>query len=313
MCIRDRLTSCVIAFVLSILLAVFFSRVFTRPISALKKTAMALAGGEYHTRMRLRRGDEIGSLAQSMDILAQRLEEARRRDERLREEQQAFFSNISHELKTPVTVIRGSLEALSDGVVSSPADVRAYYVQMMKESRWMQRLIQDLLELSRLQSLDFSLDKRTVQLSDLLSDVAMSARALCERKGLAFVCEEPTRDFAVWGDYARLRQMLLAVIDNAVKFTPSGCRVSLALQSDSPVILVRDEGTGIAPEEVEHIFDRFHHTRARNQESTGLGLAIVREIARRHDVQIQVSSEPGKGTSFAFAFHADDGRRTAAR
>lgn len=296
------LISCLIAFVLSVVLAFVFSHIFTHPISALQKVALALAGGEYATRTQLARDDEIGSLARSMDVLAQRLEESRQRDEQLREQQQTFFSNISHELKTPVTVIRGSLEALSDGIVSSPEDVRAYYVQMIKESRWLQRLIQDLLDLSRLQSLDFSLEKKPVDLSDLLGDVAMSAHALCEHKGVVFSCEEPRTRFLVMGDYTRLRQMLLAVVDNAVKFTPSGRCVRLWLSPEHPVITIADEGIGIAPAEVSHIFDRFHGTRDSSHESTGLGLAIVQEIARRHNIRIDVKSEEGKGTLFSFHF-----------
>lgn len=295
-------TSCIISFLLSVLLAGFCSKIFTRPISAVHKVAVALAGGEYQTRTKLKQQDEIGSLASAMDVLAQRLEEARRRDEQLHTRQQEFFSNISHELKTPVTVIRGSLEALNDGVVSLPADVKAYYAQMITESRWLERLIADLLELSRLQSLEFSLNMSTVDLSELLGDVAMSAGSLCERKGIRFACREPQTHFLVSGDYTRLRQMLLAVLDNAVKFTPAGRSIELSLSPDAPVITLRDEGIGIAPSELEHIFDRFRHTRDRSLESTGLGLSIVREIARRHGIQISVHSTEGEGTVFTFTF-----------
>ena len=130
----------------------------------------------------------------------------------------------------------------------------------------------------------------------------MSASALCERKGVIFSCEEPASRFMLEGDYTRLRQMLLAVIDNSVKFTPPGRSIHLSLSSDAPVITIADEGVGIAPEEIDHIFDRFRHTRDASRESTGLGLAIVQEIARRHDVTIQVSSCEGEGTTFTFVF-----------
>lgn len=147
--------------------------------------------------------DEIGELARSMDILARRLFEARSRDERLREQQSAFFATISHELKTPVTVIRGSLEALRDGVVSGGDDVRAYYNQMLTECKGLQRLIIDLLELSRLQNADFSLNMGSVDVRELLGDVAMSAGALCSRKGVRFDCREPGNALQIVGDYAR--------------------------------------------------------------------------------------------------------------
>ena len=299
------LVSLAISFLLSISLSFFFSRMFTHPISSLQKAALALAGGEYETRTRIAQRDEIGSLAQSMDILAERLEEARRRDEQLRQQQQAFFSNISHELKTPVTVIRGSLEALHDGVIRGEENVRDYYAQMITESRWLQRLIQDLLELSRLQSLDFTLNMAPMNLSELLGDVAMSAGALCAQKGVTLVCEEPSISPGFVGDYTRLRQMLLAVVDNAVKFTPAGKCITLRLLQNPCAILIADEGAGIPKQDLDHIFDRFHHTKDVTREGTGLGLTIVREIANRHGVTIDVRSCPGEGTTFTFAFPID--------
>ena len=296
------LQSLIISFPLAFMMAFVFSSMFTRPIAKLQQVALSLASGRYETRTNMFKEDEIGSLAHSMDILAQRLQEAKEHDEKLRVQQQNFFSNISHELKTPVTVIRGSLEALHDGVIRGEENIRTYYAQMIAESRWLQRLILDLLELSRLQNLEFSLNITQVDLSELLGDVAMSAHALCERKGIAFICEEPITTFTLAGDYSRLRQMLLAVIDNSVKFTPPGKAIHMSLSSDTPTITIADEGIGIAPDEIDHIFDRFHHTRDASRESTGLGLAIVQEISRRHNIAIQVASQAGEGTTFTFSF-----------
>lgn len=296
--------SSLISFLVATLLAFLLSRAFTQPISALEQVALRLAKGQYETRTALSQDDEVGNLARSMDVLAQRLEEARNVDERLHKQQQVFFSNISHELKTPVTVIRGSLEALCDGVLNDSADVKAYYQQMLKESCWLQKLIQDLLELSRLQSPDYSLDLSPIHLSELLSDVAMSASALCSAKGVRFLCKEPAMDFTVTGDYSRLRQMLMAVLDNAVKFTPPGRSISLTLKGDEPVLVVHDEGEGIEAQELSQIFDRFHRQKSRRGESTGLGLAIVREIARRHEIEIDVKSAPGEGTTFRLRFQS---------
>lgn len=296
------LLSLVISFALSVVLAFVFSRIFTRPISRVEKVALSLARGDYDARTEIVQNDEVGSLAQSMDVLAERLEEARRKDEAIRKQQQKLFSNISHELRTPVTVIRGSVEALRDGVVTQAEEVRAYYDQMLRESQWLQRLIRDLLELSRLQNEEYQLERSQFDLRDLLGDVAMSTRALCESKGVVFRCEEPRMGYLWEGDYTRLRQMLLAVADNAVKFTPPGRSIKLWLEDEKPVIVISDEGTGIAPEELSHIFDRFHAARDPSRSGTGLGLAIVKEIANRHQVSIDVTSEAGKGTVFTFTF-----------
>lgn len=300
------ISSGLIAFALSAVLALVFSRLFARPIVEVEKVAVALASGHPAQPLRARRHDEVGSLARSMDVLAQRLEEARRRDEQHRLAQQRLFSGISHELKTPVTVIRGSLEALRDGVVTGPEAVNAYYAQMIGETQWLQRLIRNLLELSRLQSDDFALERAPVDLSELLGDVAMSARALCTQKGLTFSCEEPSAHPKVMGDYSRLRQMLMTAVDNAVKFTPPGRGVRLWLEETARAISVADEGPGIPAAEVPLIFERFHHTRDPSHEGAGLGLAIAAEIARRHGVTISVTSEEGKGAVFTFTFAPDE-------
>ena len=294
--------SCLIAFVLSMVLSLFVSGVFTRPIRRVEQVAHRLADGRYETRLPVLSSDEVGSLAASMNVLAERLEEVRRLGEQRREQHKQLFANISHELRTPVTVIRGSLEALRDGVVKDEKEIESYYEQMIRETRWLQRLIRDLLELSRLQNSEFVLESQTFDLCELLGDVAMSARALSENKGVRFTCEEPKRSYSFTGDYTRLRQMLLAVADNAVKFTAPGGQVQIALDENRPVIVIRDEGEGIAPEELDHIFERFRATRQPGRDSTGLGLAIVSEIARRHQVDIQVESTPGEGTSFTFVF-----------
>lgn len=144
-------------------------------------------------------------------------------------------------------MIRGSLEALRDGVVTGPEAVSAYYAQMIGETRWLQHLIRDLLELSRLQSDDFALDLSPVDLSELLSDVAMSARALCTQKGLTFACEEPSAHPQVMGDYSRLRQMLMIAVDNAVKFTPPGRGMRLWLDETQRSVSVADEGPAFPP------------------------------------------------------------------
>ncbi len=293
-----------IALAVSVLLSFVFSRWFTHPISRMERVAQTLSDGDYSVRTSIRQKDEVGSLAQSMDVLAQRLQAARERDEELKKQQQQFFSNISHELRTPVTVIRGSVEALRDGIVTEPGEVKAYYDQMLRESQWLQQLIRDLLELSRLQNAEFTLNSSVFNLSELLGDVAMSTHALCDSRGVVFQCAEPLRDYPFTGDYTRLRQMLLAVADNAVKFTPAGKSVRLWLDDQQPVIGIADEGAGISPEDLPHIFDRFRSTRSANAEGTGLGLAIASETASRHGVQIHVESDTASVTVFTFAFPA---------
>lgn len=298
-------TSTLIALFSSLLLAFVFSLFFTNPILRVRRVAQELTNGHYDARTQVTNADEIGLLAASMDTLADRLQEAQRINDEMQRQQQQMFSNISHELRTPVTVIRGSLEALRDGMVVTDDEKRAYYDQMIRESDWLKRLIRDLLELSRLQNSEYVLDDETFELSDLMGDVAMSCRAMCESKGVCFECTEPAISYSFRGDYPRLRQMLLAVADNAVKFTPPGKTVRIRLKDAKPCICIDDEGHGIPEEEMEHIFERFHSSREPGQEGTGLGLAIVREVARRHGIIIDVESTKDAGTTFAFTFPVD--------
>lgn len=246
-------------------LSFFFSRFFTKPITEVQHFAGALAQGQYEARIRTNKRDEIGMLYGSMDILAQRLEEARQKDELLKQQQQTFFATVSHELKTPVTVIRGSVEALRDGVISSPDDVRAYYNQILTETKGLQRLISDLLELSRLQNVGFSLDMGDVDLRELLGDVAMSAGALCDRKRRRVVAKSRNREDD--GAIIRAASDAAAVVDNAVKFTEQGKTVTLAF--DGETVVIADEGGGIAQEELPHIFVRFYRAHGRGRNGAG--------------------------------------------
>ena len=302
------IASALLAFVAAVMFGFALSFVFNRPIDRIRGAAQDLAGGRYETRLPIGRNNEIGHLARSMNTLAEKLEEAQKHDRQLKKRQQQFFSEISHELRTPVTVIRGSVEALSDGIVTDKEQVRATYRQILTETEGLQGQVAELLELSRLQDPDFAIEKTEVSLNDLLGDVAMSAATLCTRKGIRFVCEEPVHDRTVIGDYQRLRQMLMAVADNAVKFTPAGKAVTLSADPDTPSVTIRDEGIGIPDSEKDHLFDRFYRSRSRDGGGTGLGLTLVHEIANRHHIEITVESAPEQGTAFHFIFRQPEGR-----
>ena len=214
-----------------------------------------------------------------------------------------FFTNISHELRTPVTVLRGSLEALKDQVVTEPGEVRRYYDQMLQESIGLQRLVNDLLDLSRLQSPDFPLDTAPFELSDLIQDLCRSIEPLAQKKGVVFQ-SEVGRPFSFKGDYGRVRQMLMIVLDNGLRLTPVGNNLGLGQEGNK--VWIADEGPGISPEERPMIFERFYKGRnASGQEGSGLGLSIAKEIAQRHQIQIQIESQPGQGSRFLFTFPSD--------
>ncbi len=289
------------ALVSAALLAVLLSLSFARPLDRMKATALKLTAGDYTAKTGVAQKDEIGKLATAMDGLSDRLleaEQAAARQEKLRRN---FLSNVSHELRTPVTVLRGSLEALCEGVVTAPEQVAEYHGQMLKETLSLQRLVNDLMDLARLQNVDFPIEDAPISLSDILSDALHSAGQLARQKHITLTRQFPPEAVPYTGDYGRLKQMFLIILDNAVKFSPENSTVTVTLTPHS--ITIQDEGVGISAEDLPLIFDRFHKTRSEaNKQGSGLGLAIAKQIAQRHHMEVTVESEIGKGTAFHFTW-----------
>lgn len=302
--LKTMLGSILLALLLAVPTGILLSLKFTKPLNKMKITAKQLAQGDLTARNRISQSDEIGELAQVMDQMADRLREASLERDRLEQTRRDFISNISHELRTPVTVLRGSLEALADGVVTDPIQVKEYQAQMLTESKHLQRLVNDLLELSRLQNADFKMEEAPLELHQLVEDVARSMRQMAEPKNVKLEVREEEGDFSLAGDYGRLRQMLIIVTDNALKFSPPGETVLLSLErrQGRPAILAVDHGPGISEEHLPHIFDRFQRSvGTENPSGTGLGLPIAKQIASRHGIEVQVTSRPGH-TEFLFLF-----------
>jgi signal transduction histidine kinase len=246
-------------------------------------------------------------LADNLDVLSERLCFSSLESERSEKLRQDFVANISHELRTPITVIRGSLEALNDEVITDKIQIKNYYKQMLNETRGLQRLVGDLLDLSRLQNMDFKIEMTEVNLCDIASDILRSAKSMAQVKNIEFIVENNVTDCTVTGDYGRLRQMVMTIIDNAVKFSPQNGKIYLTLSKDHELRLsVKDEGPGIGEEDLPHIFDRFYKTKSpQNISGTGLGLAIAKQIAIRHLAEISVVSTKDKGSEFTIRFHND--------
>ncbi len=303
--ISDGFTALALSILAALLIAfslsIGFSISFTRPLNRMKSTALLLADGDYTAQTQIQQNDEIGDLAVTLDILSDRLKQASQDSARLEQLRRDFVANISHELRTPITVIRGSLEALYDGVVTDPEQVKSYQQQIMFEALFLQRLVGDLLDLSRLQNTDFEIEKQEINMAEVIDDVTRSMTSIADDKGIRM---ETTKDNSlehIWGDYGRLRQMLMILLDNAVKFSPENGVVKLNLTNR--VLSITDNGVGIAEENLPYIFDRFHTSRSEhNKSGTGLGLAIAKQIADRHDIDIIVESEPDVKTEFRLYF-----------
>lgn len=296
--------SIVIALLISLTLSIALALTFTKPLKKMKSAALLLAKGNYDVKTGVVQNDEIGELAGAIDILSARLDESSRESEKLQKQRQDFITNISHELRTPVTVIRGSLEALCDGIIKEPEHVKEYHTQMLKESKSLERLVNDLLELSRLQNTDFKIEMQQINLCDILNDAARSAQNIASKKNIEIIYKQDKDVFLINGDYGRLRQMFLVVIDNAIKFSRENSSVFIELNES--LVSVKDEGIGISKEDLPFIFDRYYRIKTENNKSgTGLGLTIANQIAARHNINISVESKENIGTKFGFDFSSN--------
>lgn len=301
----------VLALLLSGMLSLFLSRRFIYPIHQIAHTIRELAGGNYQVQADVHDRTELGRLAMETGLLAEKLEAARQESSRMEQMQKNYISNISHELRTPVTVIRSSLEAVCDGVVTG-SKAREYERQMLKECISLQRLVNDMLELSRLQNNDFPIEKESMNLFLALDDAVRAVRVLAKEKSICIRYEKELDIHWIEGDYGRLRQMFLITLDNAIQYSPQGSTVcvSAAKKHGQLSVTIQDSGCGIPPQDLEHIFERFYRSANSRAKGSGLGLAILKSIADRHGITVSVESTLQKGTTLVF--HIPEEKRSQA-
>lgn len=292
--VRILAASAACAFLLALLAAALLSRSFTKPIEKMNGAAKELAKGNYSIKTGVQDKNELGELAATLDALAVQLKDASEESARLENMRRDFIANVSHEFRTPVTVIRGSLEALVDGVICAPKDVAEYQDQMLKETIHLQRLVNDLLELSRLQTAGFKIEKEPFDVKEAAAEAANAIQKAAAAKNVLIKVERTDGQKIIQGDGGRVRQMFMTILDNAVKFSPEGGEVLMRIGDEE--ITVTDGGSGISAEDLPFIFDRFKkESSERNKGGSGLGLAIAREIAARHNFVLSAQSPANGG------------------
>ncbi len=304
--IKLLIISSLFAMVISLPASLLLSYYSTKPLRKMQTLALSIADGNYNIRANVQQSDEIGDLASSLNQMAVKLDKAAQESDRLDKARRIFTANVSHELRTPVTVLRASLEALTSGVIKGEAKQKEYHQQMLNETIYLERLVNDMLELSKLQNLDFKIEMSKFVLNDLVSDAARAMRPFAAAKQIRINTDIALPPAELLGDYGRLRQMIIIVLDNAIKFSQQNNEINIQLFSKdaSAVLKISDSGCGIAPDILPNIFDRFHKVNdERNKKGTGLGLAIAKQIALRHNISIDVDSALDKGTTFTFTFN----------
>jgi two-component system sensor histidine kinase BaeS len=294
------LAASAIALGVAALVASYLARRMTRPLAAMETTARSIAGGDLRARVDTDqvRDDELASLAAAINSMASDLDLARGHE-------RAFLLSVSHDLRTPLTSIRGYAEAIADGTVEGPdARIRAAEV-ISSESRRLERLVADLLDLARLDAHQFSLHPAPVDVRAVVQDAVEAFGPAAAEIGVGLEME-PGTPVAATADAQRLAQIVANLVENALKFATT--RVSVGVQEVGSMVElhVDDDGPGVAPNDLPRVFERLYTSRtvAGRTLGTGIGLAIVRELASAMDGDARVEAIDAVGTRFVVSFPA---------
>jgi len=285
------------AMVVAILLSLLFSRGVIAPVQAMSLATQRIADGRYDERLQLNGADELGQLAMRFNQMAEKLDQVESMRRRL-------IGDVSHELRTPLTAIKGSMEGLMDGVLPATDET---FQQIHAEADRLNRLVDDLQELSRVEARAYSLDIRPVDVTSLVQTVTKRLAPSFESKRITLDLELAADLPHVLADEDRTIQVLTNLTGNALQYTAEDGKITIsAKRINSEIqISVQDSGIGIPPEHLSHIFDRFYRVdKSRSRQSgggSGIGLTIARALVEAHGGRIWVESKgDGQGSTFTF-------------
>lgn len=286
-----------IAALLSLLLAFFLSRGITLPISKMKDVALRFSRGDFKERVGVQSADELGELARALNSMASSLEQV----EQMRRD---LLANISHEIRTPLATIKGYLEALADGMIGE-SEREATYALILSESQRLEKIVNSILELSRLESGQIKMEVTAFPIKEEFERLQKQFQLGFERKGVDLTTDISSPNLDVLGDSEHIHEVLENLLDNALQYTNSEGLVRLFAKLEHQMVRigVQDNGVGISASDLPHIFERFYRadkSHSRETGGTGLGLSIARQIIVAHGQNLEVQSELGKGSCFFF-------------
>lgn len=280
----------------------FASRKITAPLRELNENVLQFAKGDFSREVSLNRKDEIGQLGESVNYMAKELASL----EQLRRD---FVANVSHDLRSPLTSIKGFLVAIQDGTI--PEHRREHYLTIMRdETDRLIKLVNDLLDMTQLESNQITLMPENYNISEQLRRVIAKMEPNLSKHQIEIEFLEPGVDLEVLADADRMEQVLTNLIHNGIQFSPKGSRMEVILREkeSKAIIIIKDYGKGISEADLPFIWKRFFKVdKARsNKMGTGIGLSIVKHILDQHGVSITVDSNLGKGTTFTFSLPLAD-------
>lgn len=286
-----------VSIAVSIILVYIFSRRITKPLKEINKAAKIIASGEFREQLDVKTRDEIGQLRQSFNQMVTDLRN-------LEEMRKGFIANVSHELRTPMTSIRGFIEGILDGTI--PPEKHTEYLTVVRdETNRMNRLVNDLLDLAKMEAGEVSLKTRNFDINELIRRCIIKLESLIMQKDIQIEANFDNELTMVNADPDAIERVIINLIHNAVKFSYKEGKliISTKRQKGKVLVSVQDFGVGIDYDELTRIWDRFYKSdksRGKDRSGTGLGLAIVKSIVNEHGEEIWVQSEPGEGAMFTF-------------
>jgi signal transduction histidine kinase len=284
-------------FLCSFLILIIFTFVVYRPLRKITIAADHYAKGEFDEVIQVHSNDEIGHLANTLNFMAKELGAHE-------EDQRKFVSNVSHDFRSPLTSIKGYVEAMIDGTI--PVEMQGKYLNIiLSETERLNKLTQSLLELNRFGQHGMMLDIADFDINNLIRKTILTFEGRCKDKGITFDLVLTGEELLVRADMSKIQQVLHNLIDNAVKFShhDSSIGIETRVKNEKVLISVKDTGIGIPADSIKKIWERFYKTdlsRGKDKKGTGLGLSIVKEIIQAHQENINVVSTEGVGTEFIF-------------
>ena len=293
----------VILLVLSLIILLFFTEYVYRPLRRIITAAEQYALGNMHYRIPVEREDELGYLAASLGYMADTIARAE-------DDQKKFIANVSHDFRSPLTSMRGFLEAMLDGTIP-PERYDHYLNVVLGETDRLTKLTNSLLTLNNLNTGGILLQRTDFDINEVIRAVAASFEQTCRSRGIHIRLVLTGKILFVNADLEKIQQVLYNLVDNALKFSRAGSEVSIETteKGETVFVSVRDSGIGIPRDDQKLIWDRFYKTdlsRGKDKKGTGLGLSIVREIIRAHDENINLVSTEGVGSTFTFTLRRSE-------
>lgn len=291
------ITMCILFF-LSMIILIFFTEIVYKPLRKITYATEQYASGNMHYEFQVESEDEMGYLAACLNYMASEI--ARSEDD-----QKKFVANVSHDFRSPLTSIKGYLEAMIDGTI--PPELHEKYLQIvLNETDRLTKLTNSLLTLNNLNTKGMLLDKTDFDINKVIRNTAASFEGTCRKKKLAIELILTGNTMYVNADMGKIQQVLYNLLDNAIKFSHSDSviRIETSEKKNKLLVSVKDSGIGIPKDDLKLIWERFYKSdssRGKDKKGTGLGLSIVKEIIASHGEHINVISTEGVGTEFIFS------------